>query len=228
MKELFSKKIEGIHKSLIECYRDTQNYSPSIIGAEREIFQRELLSKILPSTYRIGSGTICDAEGNETGEIDAVIELPFSLSFPISSGQHRLYLADTVGMVLEIKSNLYNKWDEAINKTIEVKRLNRYKPEEGEIILLESCKIPVFIVAYKGFGDINTIYEKLSEIQMRDRPDGILVIESGIFWSRGQGGSLYEARTNRGSILAFISCVYRYLQAYSHLTINLFDYVKIL
>jgi len=116
MHNLFKNKLENIHSNMIECHRDSQKYSSSIIGDEREIFQSNLLSKILPSNYRFGSGTITDSEGRETGQIDTVIELPFSLSFPISTGNNRLYLADSVGAAFEIKSDLNKQWDEAIIK----------------------------------------------------------------------------------------------------------------
>lgn len=228
MKELFSHKIQAIHDGLIQCYNETRHYSPTITGSEREIFQKELLEKILPINYRIGAGSICDSYGEESGQVDLVIELPFSLSFPVSSSQNRLYLADSVGAAFEIKSNLNTQWDEAIDKVIEIKSLNRLRNDEGEIMLLDALKIPTFIVAYKGYSSIETIYKKLQAVTIRDRPDGIFIIESGIFLGRSNSNNLVEGKSPKGSTLAFISCIYQYLQTYSKNITNLDSYVNLL
>ncbi|MGI6370808.1 MAG: hypothetical protein GX372_01260 [Ignavibacteria bacterium] len=229
MKELFSKKIENIHKNLMECYRDTQKYSPTITGAEREIFNRELFQKILPTTYRVGAGTIVDNIGSETGQIDAVIELPFSLSFPISSGENRVYLADTIGAAFEIKSNLNDQWNEAIAKIEEIKTLNRHRVEKEEMTLLDTLKIPAFIISYTGQKKIETIYKKLENVQPKNWPDGILIVEDGIFYGRAAGcNRVYEAENPSGSILAFISCLYKVLKKYSSNTADLDNYCEIL
>jgi hypothetical protein len=138
----------------------------------------------------------------------------------VSSGQNRLYLADSVGAAFEIKSNLNSQWDEAIEKVIEIKSLNRFRNDEGEIVLLDALKIPTFIVAYKGYTSIDTIYKKLEAVNIRERPDGIFIIESGIFMGR--------SNSNKGSTLAFISCIYQYLQTYSKNITDLNSYIKLL
>lgn len=225
MKELFKKKIENIHKNLMECYRDTMDYSPTIVGAEREIFNRELFQKILPNTYRIGAGSIIDSSGKSTGQIDAVIELPFSLSFPISSGENRLYLADTIGAAFEIKSDLNSQWNDAILKIEEIKKLNRNKVEKDEYALGDIIKIPSFIISFKGPKNLDTIFKKLGSIQPIYRPDGVLIIDDGIFYGRAAGcDSVYEAESKSGGILAFISCLYKVLEKYSKNTTDVDQY----
>lgn len=216
MKELFKKKIENIQKNLMECHRDSKDYSPTITGAEREIFNRELFQKILPNTYRVGAGSIVDFHGNSTGQIDAVIELPFSLSFPISSGEYRLYLADTIGAAFEIKSDLSVQWDDAISKVAELKKLNREKVEKGDYVLGDVIKIPTFIISFKGQKSLDTIFKKLKSVEKINWPDGVLIIENGIFYGRAAGcDSVYEAENKSGGILAFISCLYKILEKYS-------------
>lgn len=229
MKELFSSKIENIYKNMMECHRDTQKYSSVIIGSEREIFNRELFQKILPKTYRVGAGAIIDSRGGETGQIDAVIELPFSISFPISSGENRLYLADTIGAAFEIKSNLNSQWEDAINKVKEIKELNRKEISKGEVTTLDSINIPAFIVAFTGQKKLETIYKKLESVEPRYWPDGILIIEDGIFYGKAAGcDRVYEAESPSGAILAFISCLYKILQNYSSNTVAIDNYRKIL
>ncbi|WP_340201647.1 DUF6602 domain-containing protein [Ascidiimonas sp. W6] len=227
MNSLFKRKLENIHSNMLECHRDSEKYSSSIIGDEREIFQTNLLSKILPSNFRFGSGTITDAKGIETGQIDTVIELPFSLSFPISTGNNRLYLADSVGAAFEIKSNLYNQWDEAIKKVKEIQNLNRYKLEDNEVALLDDLKIPTFIISYKGFKNIDTIFKKLEEIESRYWPNGILIIESGIFLGL-KNNTHYECVGNSSSILGFVSHLYTFLHQYSKNTVDLNQYSGLL
>jgi hypothetical protein len=224
-KKFLLSKIEGIHRGLMGCYQDTMNYAPSIVGSEREIFQKELLSKILPINYRIGSGSIVDSFGSETGQIDAVIELPFSLSFPISSFENRLYLADTVGAAFEIKSNLYNQWNDAIDKVIEIKKLNRYKIKENEFAMLYDLKIPSFVVSYTGYSKLDTIYSKLASVAIRDRPDGIWIIEQGVFYGMYKN-IVYESHTTSGSIMAFISCLYQTLKDYSDKDVKFDEYAN--
>lgn len=229
MNKLFSKKIQNIHSNLMECYRDSQFYSPSITGAEREIFNRELFQRILPSNYRVGAGTIVDSQDHQTGQIDAVIELPFSLSFPISSGENRLYMADTIGAAFEIKSDLNNQWDDAIAKIKEIKQLNRYFIEPDEFAMLDTLKIPAYIIAFTGSKKLDTIYKKLESVAIRDRPDGIFIIEHGILYGRVLGGnSVYEAHDPQRAILAFISAIYHVLQQYSSNTVDIDRYQNLL
>jgi len=228
METLFKKKIENLHSNLMECYRDSSNYSPTITGFEREIFQSALLSKILPNNYRFGCGTITDHRGKETGQVDCVIELPFSISFPISSGHTRLYLADTVGAAFEVKSNLSTQWDSAVAKIKEIKSLNRYKLKEADLTLLNDLKIPTFIIAYKGFSNIETIYNRLGNMQPIDWPNGIFIIESGIFVSPNGIKGQYECTGNGTSTLGFISCLYETLQQYAKLNVNLNGYSDLL
>lgn len=212
---------------MLECHRDSQKYSSSIIGDEREIFQKNLLSKILPSNYRFGSGTITDSKGRETGQIDTVIELPFSLSFPISTGNNRLYLADSVGAAFEIKSDLFKQWDEAIRKIKEIQELNRYTINENDFALLDDLKIPAFIIAYKGFKNLDTIYKRLQNVESRYWPNGILIIESGIFLGL-KNNSHYECVGNSTSILGFVSHLYNYLNKYSKNIVDLNKYSELL
>lgn len=225
---LFGEKIRNIYDNMLKCYNDSALYSSSISGFEREIFQNNLLSKILPSNYRIGSGTIIDAKGNKTGQIDTVIELPFSISFPVSSESNRLFLADTVGATFEIKSDLYNQWDEAIDKVREIKQLNRYKIESGEFAMLNNLKIPTFIVAYKGYKKKESVFKKISKVEARYWPNGIFIIDSGIFLGLHGGNGTLECTGEQESVLGFISYLYEILQEYSKKTVNLSSYTNLL
>ena len=116
------QKLEGIHAGLIQAHEDSKQYAPSITGAEREIISRSLLSLALAPGYRIGTGTILDQHGDDSGQVDIVIEQPFSLSFPISSDQNRLFLAPSVCAAFEVKSDLARQGDDAMKKVAAIKR----------------------------------------------------------------------------------------------------------
>jgi hypothetical protein len=61
---------------------------------------------VLPPIYRFGTGVITDVGGNLTGQVDIVMEFPLTASFPMPAGKQRLYLAESVAAVIEVKSNL--------------------------------------------------------------------------------------------------------------------------
>jgi hypothetical protein len=95
------------------------------IGNERETLVGEFLEKVFPSKYRFGSGVITDSEENLSGQIDIVVELPLAPSFPMLLTRDRLYPAEAVGAVIEVKSDLSKQWDEVERTVEQVKRLNR-------------------------------------------------------------------------------------------------------
>jgi hypothetical protein len=84
----------------------------AMVGDERELVLHGLLRETLPPIYRFGRGAITDATGQLTGQVDLVMELPFGPSLPMPAGSHRLYLAESVAAVVEIKSNLSSQWRE--------------------------------------------------------------------------------------------------------------------
>lgn len=204
---LFEKKLANIHRNLMEAHRDSAGYAPSIIGAEREIVQRNLLSLVLPTGYRMGTGTILDEHGDDSGQVDAVIEQPFSISFPVSSESNRLYLASTVCAAFEIKSDLNSQRTDALAKIRKIKSLHRVRVNSGEHHLYDNVSIPAFVIGYKGPGS----EEKLEElfVNPRDRfyPNGVLVVESELFYGRSAGGDWRIAKGKAPSILAFLACV---------------------
>lgn len=225
---LFRRKLENIHSGLMERYRDSQHYSSPIVGAEREAVKKELLSLILPPGYRIGSGSITDAAGLETGQVDAVIEQPFSLSFPVATDTNRLYLADTVGAAFEIKSDLNTQGQEALVKIRKIRELECYQREKDEITLFDLLRIPSFIISFAGPKQLKTLVKNY--INPRDHffPNGVLVIESGLFYGRSAEDRWYEVNGRAGSLLAFFSCVISSLKFTAQRPFDLLRYTSLL
>lgn len=224
---LFRRKLESIHSNLMESHRDSSGYSSPIIGAEREAVNKKLLSVILPPGYRVGSGSITDAEGRETGQIDAVIEQPFSLSFPVVSETNRLYLADTVGAAFEIKSNLDVQGKDALNKIREIRSLRQHDIQDGMVIKYDRHMIPSFIIGFKGPKTIDSL-EKFIDPLDALAPNGVFVIESALFYGRAAGGDWFMAQGKVESVLGFLSCVIESMRFGAKTQPDMFRYASLL
>lgn len=225
---LFRRKLESIHSNLMESHRDSSGYSSPIIGAEREAVNKKLLSVILPPGYRVGSGSITDAEGRETGQIDAVIEQPFSLSFPVVSETNRLYLADTVGAAFEIKSNLDVQGQDALNKIREIRSLRQHHIADGMVIKYDRHMIPSFIIGFKGPKTIESLEKKFIDPLDALAPNGVFVIESALFYGRAAGGDWFMAQGKAESVLGFLSCVIESMRFGAQTKPDVFRYASLL
>ncbi|WP_312958821.1 DUF6602 domain-containing protein [Stutzerimonas nitrititolerans] len=207
------QKLEGIHAGLIQAHEDSKQYAPSITGAEREIISRSLLSLALAPGYRIGTGTILDQHGDDSGQVDIVIEQPFSLSFPISSDQNRLFLAPSVCAAFEVKSDLARQGDDAMKKVAAIKSLHRILVKKGEFHNYDDISIPTYIIGFKGPSTeqgIEKIYKTFSDKLI---PNGILSIGGEIFYGKAPGSNGYVIATGKeASLFAFLQCVTETLQ----------------
>ena len=84
-------------------------------GNEREAFINGFLSEVLPPQFRFGSGDATDQNGARSGQLDIVVEYPFVPSLPIVAGRSpRLYLAEGIVAVIEVKSDIAKQWDEVM------------------------------------------------------------------------------------------------------------------
>lgn len=235
---LFSSKLKNIHTVLMQAYENTNGFTTPVQGDEREVVIRELLALVLPQSYRLGKGPIIDSSGAETGQVDAVFEKPFSLSFPISSDTNRLYLADSVAAAFEIKSNLYQQADASMAKVAEIKTLLR-KPTEGPIILYDEIFVPVFVIGFKGYKKIDSVLEKFfPNARAADQVNGVLIIEDGVFVGHSPmrvvegkviDAGYYEIEDDPiGALLCFFSCLSDTLRHLEDKEINLLSYSGLL
>lgn len=207
-KELFRKKLEDIHTNLMIRYNETAGFSAPIIGIEREVVTKELLQRVIPGSYRVGSGTILDAAGNETGQVDAVIERSFSLSFPIGSETNRLYVADSVCAAFEIKSDLYRQGKDAKKKIEQIRRLHRFDLETSDrIVRGDALLIPGFIIGFKGHSTAKAIEDNYIDPRNRYAPSGVLSIEGELFYGYAPGGDWHVAKGKAACILGFLNCM---------------------
>ncbi|KVX98765.1 hypothetical protein WL11_24255 [Burkholderia ubonensis] len=231
-RQLFLKKLEDIHASLMARYNETAGFSSAISGTEREVVMKELLQRVMPSGFRIGSGSILDADGKETGQVDAVIERPFSLSFPIGSETNRLYVADSVCAAFEIKSDLYRQGKDAKQKIERIRALHRFdipdhKDKEHRVVVGDNLLIPCFIVGFKGHTTEESLQENFIDPRNRYAPSGVLCIDSELFYGQSPGGNFHMARGKRGCILGFLNCLASTLRYMASETIDLSRYERL-
>jgi len=192
--------------------------SSATIGIEREFFIENILKMVIAPPFRLGTGDITDSTGKRSGQMDLVVEYGNSISFPmISSEAPRLYLAEGVCAVIEIKSNLPNQWSQVVESYNNVVKLK--KNESHKIIIggIPQKNIPYIVVGYEGWKTDNTLKEKIVELGI----DGILVLDSGLYQSKesyhGQGAA---------ALFAFLAHLQQCLGSIINATTNFESYFK--
>jgi len=186
------QRLEAIQKIAQAHYEAGIAMSNSTIGSEREVFVRELLSKILPNAYRFSSGDIIDSTGQTAGQVDLVLEFPYEPTFPSPVGDQRLILAESAICAFEIKSTYYQQWDQLIEKVRRVNSLTRQldwdmiqSERDGQTILIENLdvehRIPIIGVFYKGPENIQTLVDRINSLPDTDRPTALLTLDKGFF-----------------------------------------------
>ena len=162
------------------------------------------MSEVLPTPFRFGTGDATDKNGEKSGQLDVVIEFPFGPSLPIVGGTNsRLYLAETVAAVIEVKSNISSQCDQAINTAKQLFCLER---SFGSSMVMGNYlpKIPLFVASYTGWNQLETVEQKITATQ---EISGILVIDPGIFLSSPAFGSIKA--TGPWALWGLIVCLHQ-------------------
>lgn len=161
--------------------------SASTKGIERQAFVEGFLANVFPPTYRFGQGDATDVSGKRSGQLDVVVEYPFGPSLPLVGGSARLYLAESVAAVVEVKSNVASQWTEVLGTASALAPLSR---KFGATMIMGQAPqltIPLFAVGYKGWSTAEAVARYLSQTPT---VAGILVIESGLFAMQPAYGGL--------------------------------------
>jgi hypothetical protein len=175
------KRLAGVQKSLCGVYESGAGMSAASCGREREQFIDLFLSRLLPPGYRFGSGDVIDTRGSRSGQLDVVVEFTFLPSLPAVGGSTRLYLAEGVAAVVEVKSDLAKQWNEVQATASALRTLERQFHVPGFTPYGPPPKqIPLFAVGYTGWRQLDTVREKAGAGVV----DGLLVIDSGLFSTR--------------------------------------------
>jgi len=182
MNQLIHDRLESTRLSLLAGHAGGKTASSSTKGSERETFVRNFLTQVIPPAFRISSGDITDSNGKQSGQLDLVIEYPFVPSMPLLMADQRVYLAEGVAAVIEVKSNLARQWGEVRDTANRVRPLTRSygaMVQFGVDPALATPKdpIPLFAVGYTGWAKPETLKAHLAEGVV----DGILVLDTGLF-----------------------------------------------
>ncbi len=150
-------------------------------GNEREIFLREFLLRLFPAHRRFATGAITDSTGAITGQVDIAVEYGVVPSFPMPSTDDRLLLAESVALVIEVKSNLSAQWEQVCKTTARVKSLRRHLNPIMTFGEGPPTSIPCIAVGYTGHSTIDGLTDRLASTPETRPPDAALVIESGCY-----------------------------------------------
>jgi hypothetical protein len=183
------ERLAGIQAALIAVHTSGTPMSAASRGAERQAFITNFLANVLSSTYRFGSGDATDVNGHRSGQLDVVVEYPFSPTLPsFGDPPHtRLYPAESVATVVEVKSNVATQWDEARRTAEQLAPLRRTIKAILTVGSIPLETIPLFVAGYTGWKTTEAIKRNLEQC-----PDiaGVLVIDAGLFVSRREFGDL--------------------------------------
>lgn len=170
---------EGIQKMLMGAHQAGSRMTDASKGDEREAFINAFLSEILPPQFRFGSGDITDQSGKRSGQLDIVVEFPFVPSIPIVAGKSpRLYLAEGVLAVVEVKSNIREQWNEVLRTAESLSKLERSYGTGITFGAKAGSRIPLYAVGYDGWKRFSTLEKHLTQSEF---VSGILVIKHGHF-----------------------------------------------
>ena len=195
------QRLEGLRQILMAHHAAGAMLPNATKGGEREALLREFLKKVFPPPIRFGSGAVIDQSKNISGQIDLVAEFPFFPSFPTPGTAERLYLAESVSFVIEVKSNLAAQWGQVEHSAKVFLPLRRtwrghLDFDSGTLSVSNhsTSRIPFVVVGYSGYGSIEALENKLIETPEARRPDAALVLESGAYvglltGSRGIGAA---------------------------------------
>ena len=178
-------RLGAIQNILISAHKGGSDLSSASKGSEREEFIKLVLSNVIAPPFRIGTGDATDVTGHTTGQLDIVVEYTSSLSFPLLRGDDsRLYLAEGICAIVEVKSDLDSQWNKVLAKADNVAKLTR---STGASLTVGKVpeRVPFFAVGYEGWKQGTTVEQKLIDASDEGKViDGILVIESEIYRGR--------------------------------------------
>lgn len=213
---LVTERLQAILSIAQATHAGGSSLSSASKGSEREFFVDNVLSNVLAPPFRVGSGDITDSSARRSGQSDIVIEYGNSISFPLNSSKSsRLYLAEGVCAVIEIKSDLTSQWEEALKSHKALAPLQRaYSGSISRGVIPKN--IPHFAVGYKGWKNQNTLKQKLEETSM----EGILVLDPPLYY-----GKMYQ-ETGPLALFAFFMTIEHLTGAMISATPNYLSYAN--
>jgi hypothetical protein len=178
-------RLEAIRDTLMAQHRGGRGLPNAVIGSERETFLREFLQKVFPVHRRFSTGAITDAEHRISGQVDVAVEYGQIPSFPMPNSEERVLLAESVAIVIEVKSDLSSQWGQVRETVSKVRPIRRTLNPVMVMGPTPEPRIPCVAVGYTGHTTVEGLAERLATTDESERPDAALVIESGCFTGFG-------------------------------------------
>ena len=174
MDKLISDRLESLQETLLAAYKASNELKrqTSVKGDEREIFVASFLREMFPPQFRFGSGVVIDQQENRTGQLDVVIELPFAPSFSLGRGSPRVYFADTVGAVIEVKSNLFQKDTEG---RLQIEQQLKRRDGASQLVALKDVQRSVWL------------WKRVEDSSIAENEDATVTKDE---WTIGEGNSI--------------------------------------
>lgn len=199
------QRLAGIQQILIGVHQASSPMSSATSGQERAAFIDQFLSQAFPSPFRFGAGDATDVGGFRSGQLDVIVEFPFMPSLPLTGGGNsRLYLAENIAAVIEVKSNATAQWNQALHTAAQLSPLRRSFGARMVMGADPTPDIPLFVAAYTGWNQPATVAQK---IEAAVGIDGILVVDAGIFVSSARFGGL--TFTGPWALWGLICCLHQ-------------------
>jgi hypothetical protein len=181
------QRLAGIQQILMGVYRAGVPMSSATKGQERAAFVDQFLAEVFPRPHRFGSGDATDRSGARSGQLDVVVEYPFCPTLPLGAGASRLYLAEGVAAVVEVKSNVAAQWSEILDTSNQLSTLTRAFGATMVIGRAPGARIPLFVAGYSGWKQVDTIQQHL---QAAANVSGVLIVDNGLFVSQPDFGGI--------------------------------------
>lgn len=216
---LLVQRLGAIRNQLIAAYEVGKPLTNESKGTEREVFISTFLSQALPTVYRFGTGDAIDHNGNHSGQLDVVVEYPFSPSLPAVGGSGvRLYPASGIACVLEVKSTLSTQWAQVQKTASKLAPLTREFAAAMTMGKGPGKSVPLLAVGFQGWVSRDELIKK---VMMTDGLEGALSIREGFFVSK----DLQAYWEGDEALWAFLTIVNQYLVSLQSASINLHAYV---
>ena len=197
-------RLQGIQSILNGVHQASASLTNNSSGSEREAIIDSFLSAVFPNQFRFGTGDATDARSNRSGQLDVVIENSFSPSLPVPGGLTRLYLAESIAAVVEVKSNLAVQWQQAVHTASQLAPLTRDFGGTMSMGPGATADIPLFVVGYTGWNQIHTLQSNIATVP---NLDGILIINHGLFVSSPRFGGI--TASGAWALWGLITCLHQ-------------------
>lgn len=163
-------------------------------GEIRESILKDVIKKLLPTKYEIGSGIITDARGAESNQQDIYIFDAFNSPVFLKYDLDSIVPVESVYATIEVKSCLSKEQlQESIKNIRSVKRLEKRLFKTGFVDYKQSNYIMGCVFAYTSKTSLETAAQNLFEyckgIPRKEQPSVVCILDKGLIVNIRKDGS---------------------------------------